>query len=400
MRRLTDWWTFSDTDLGEDLRRFGISTPILAVATFICVAVFQNCDGHLAAISNQIVPAVPAINNGLLWGIYQVPSVGQQSYQDFEAMVGKRPTVVGTSAWWLDKYDWSGFTNLYATPNGSNNWANEVSGRGSLPLMLWQPYDPDGIDCHSGAPYFANLRKYSAREVASGAFDTYIRNWATEVAAFKKPILFRTMHELNAERKLTSQSPCDYATAWDASLTIDGVVVNTPADVIAAWRHIVTIFREQGATNAKWVWSVLSWESTNFGGNNSIALTDIYPGDDYVDWIGIECYIFSGDPWSACTDKAHGIYNEVTSLAPNKPLMIAEMGAYQSNTGLDKKPDWITESLDPARENSIFKKFPKVKAILYWHDNRSEYSDLSINSSVDSENSFKAAIRSSVYLSP
>lgn len=259
---------------------------------------FQNC-GRFSGSTDLIAPAACcSLSQGVLGGEYQVPSDGQQTMAEFESMSGKRPSLVGNNSWWLDKYDWSGFKNLYANPdtgNPANNWANAVVAQGSIPVMLWNAYDPDGIDCSSAKPYFDRLLLYRASNIANGKFDNYIRKWASDIKAFGRPIWMRTMHELNSKKMLTDAQPCQSANSWDAALHINGERINTYQDVIAAWRRIVTIFREEGATNVQWVWSVLAWESIPFGGTNEVALKDIYPGDEFVDWIGIECYNLPSD---------------------------------------------------------------------------------------------------------
>ena len=40
---------------------------------------------------------------------------------------------------------------------------------------------------------------------------------------------------------------------------------STPAQFIAAWRHVVTVFRAVGATNVKWLWAVNNFSSETSG---------------------------------------------------------------------------------------------------------------------------------------
>ena len=63
----------------------------------------------------------------------------------------------------------------------------------------------------------------------------------------------------------------------------------SPATFVAAWRHVVTIFREQGARNVTWLWTV----------NIVDGLSDVtdpapwWPGSSYVNWVGIDGYYYS-----------------------------------------------------------------------------------------------------------
>ena len=52
---------------------------------------------------------------------------------------------------------------------------------------------------------------------------------------------------------------------------------NDPALYQAAFRHVVEVFRAEGATNVQWVWSPA-------GQGNALAY---YPGDDVVDYVGL-----------------------------------------------------------------------------------------------------------------
>ena len=55
---------------------------------------------------------------------------------------------------------------------------------------------------------------------------------------------------------------------------------------MAAWRHIVTVFRQQGADNVTWLWTVNIVDQK--GGIPSPAAW--WPGASYVTWVGIDGY--------------------------------------------------------------------------------------------------------------
>ena len=54
-----------------------------------------------------------------------------------------------------------------------------------------------------------------------------------------------------------------------------------PATFIAAWRHIVNLFRRQGADNVSWLWTIRA-------GRADTRLTAWWPGARYVTWVGID----------------------------------------------------------------------------------------------------------------
>ena len=102
---------------------------------------------------------------------------------------------------------------------------------------------------------------------------------------------------------------------WAAS--VNG---NTPASYVASWRHVHDIFRAAGASNVLWVWA------PNAGGPTPIS--QVYPGDAYVDIIGMDGYNrgngITGD--QTPSQVFSSLLSSVRSLAPSKPVLITETG--------------------------------------------------------------------------
>jgi hypothetical protein len=53
---------------------------------------------------------------------------------------------------------------------------------------------------------------------------------------------------------------------------------------VGAWRHIVTLFRQEGAENVTWLWTLQADQP----GTGPIA--SWWPGASYVTWVGIDGY--------------------------------------------------------------------------------------------------------------
>ena len=62
----------------------------------------------------------------------------------------------------------------------------------------------------------------------------------------------------------------------------------SPAVFVAAWRHIVTLFRQQGADDVTWLWTTNIIDAK--GGIPDPA--PWWPGEQYVTWIGIDGYYY------------------------------------------------------------------------------------------------------------
>ena len=91
----------------------------------------------------------------------------------------------------------------------------------------------------------------------------------------------------------------------------------TPAEFVAAWRHIHDLFAAAGATNVIWVWN-----PNIVNPMPDVELAPYWPGDAYVDWVGITGYFPTTGP-----DTFAGVYGptmaEVRKFT-SKPFIIAE----------------------------------------------------------------------------
>ena len=94
---------------------------------------------------------------------------------------------------------------------------------------------------------------------------------------------------------------------------------------------------------------------------NNIA--QYYPGPDYVDWLGLSVYgqQYVEDHWSPFEPLFDWPYTEITKLEPNKPVMLAEWGIGEFPQ-FGSKSGFITEAFE------IMKKYPKVKAAVFWNE--------------------------------
>lgn len=137
--------------------------------------------------------------------------------------------------------------------------------------------------------------------IISGQEDTVIQNYALQFGTLGVPMVLDFDHEFNGP--------------WFKW----GYTHTNPADFVAAWRRMVDIFRENGATNVLWVWNpnVDGAETTN-------NLKAWYPGDAYVNWIGLDGYFYStGDTFTSVFNPTLTEIRQFTKL----PWFIVETGA-------------------------------------------------------------------------
>ncbi|MEV4344360.1 glycosyl hydrolase [Actinoplanes sp. NPDC049596] len=140
----------------------------------------------------------------------------------------------------------------------------------------------------------------------------------------------------------------------------------TARDYAAMYRHVVKRLRAKGADNIVTVLVHMAYvpHATKSWFNQ------MYPGDDYVDWIGFDTYAYS-DPGYGHGDFAEilnrrlegkrawpGFYSWAVSRHPNKPLMLAEWGVWSSKRNTRYKADFYR------RMGHDIRKFPRIKAMV------------------------------------
>ena len=111
----------------------------------------------------------------------------------------------------------------------------------------------------------------SLAAIASGQYDSYLSGYAEAVRSYGHPVVLSFGHEMNG-----------HWYPWAYTHTSPGVFV-------AAWRHIVTLFRELGARNVTWLWTV----NIIVTSGNIPSPGPWWPGSSYVTWVGIDGYYYS-----------------------------------------------------------------------------------------------------------
>jgi mannan endo-1,4-beta-mannosidase len=217
-----------------------IGAAVITVAAVVLVVVLHG----KSAGSRTVDPDAPTAASrplapGSYLGVYE-PGV-PDSYagiKTFAASTGVQPTVIVYYSGWLEKFQ-AGFATLAARHD-------------AVPLVQ---INPEGV---------------SIKAIASGHYDPYLRSYASAVKAFGRHVIISFGHEMNG--------------SWYSW----GYQHTAPAVFVAAWRHIVTVFRQVGADNVTWLWTI----------NISECRCRIdspehwWPGSSYVNWVGIDGYYY------------------------------------------------------------------------------------------------------------
>ncbi|MEV6632846.1 DNRLRE domain-containing protein [Actinoplanes sp. NPDC051470] len=162
-------------------------------------------------------------------------------------------------------------------------------------------------------------------------------------------------------------------------------------DFAAMYRHTILRLRSKGLTNAINVMAYMGnekWMSQSWW-------KDLYPGDDVVDWMGLDSYVSAekgyyhygmfADLLDRQGKTGPDFYEWATTKHASKPLMIAEWGAYHRiGKPADKAPQY--NSVRPE-----LSKRPAIKAIVHFdteHDDEGDR-DISITSTKTGLAAFK-----------
>jgi hypothetical protein len=264
----------------------------------------------------------------------------------FSSLVGRKQSIIHWFQDWVMDFDPA--------------YMDAAVAREGMPLVSWEPWKfgegPKQPD-------------YALGKIIEGKHDSYIRRWARAAAAWGKPFYLRFAHEMNGD--WTSWSP--------------GVNGNTTADFVSAWRRVYSIFRQEGATNAKWVWSpVADYEGTT-------PYKAVYPGDAYVNWVGVSGYNWgdtrSWSYWQSFSEVFGKSYSKLKTMT-RKPIMIPEVASAES--GGDKAA-WIKKAF----LEDIPSTFPRIRAVVWFQANKEN--DWRVDSSPSSLKAYREVVASTYY---
>ena len=282
-------------------------------------------------------------------GVFREGAPRDMNYiYQFAQQAGKKPAMI---MWYQD---WAQEFPKEAAMN--------VINYGAVPHIVWEPW------------YWGDREKVKLKDIIAGKWDNYIRSWAIAIKDFGHPVFLRPMHEFNID-----------GYPW-------GIVHNekNPEVIIKAFRHIVEIFKREGANNVKFVWAPMNYSYPDEPWND---WTKAYPGDDYVDWIGFDGYNWgttqSWSQWTAFKYMFRDQARLARKLWPTKPIMIAEFGCAEQ--GGDKAA-WIKEI--PGYLKTSMR---HIDAII-WFDIKKE-TDWRINSSEKSLAAFRQIMKDPIFSS-
>jgi hypothetical protein len=219
-----------------------------------------------AALPAGLVPPGPGVPVGVYeQGFPRSPGL----LGSFRSATGIRPRLGVYYSGWGERF-WTSF-------------ADAARAGGAVPVVQLQP---DGI---------------ALATITAGHWDSYLSAYADAVRAYGHPVILSFGHEMNGDWY-----------SW-------GSGHETPWEFVAAWRHVVTVFRVAGASNVAWLWTVSSASEAGQAG----WLGQWWPGQGWADLVGIDGYYYrASDSYASVFGTTFGQIRQFTSA----PVVISEVG--------------------------------------------------------------------------
>ncbi|MBF4631577.1 beta-mannanase [Clavibacter michiganensis subsp. phaseoli] len=316
------------------------TTLILGLA--LTAGILTAASPASAATTGQAASGAPAVSDTRLrFGVATPggPTAGGE-LDAVAAQVGESPSIV------LSYADFTQAPPITAL--------DSVAARGAETLLTWEPWE-------AGAG--ANQPAYTNASIAAGDHDAYIREWGAALAKWGGPVYLRYAHEMNGDWY-----------PW-----AEGVDGNGAGSYAAAWRHVHDVVVGAGATEVRWVWT------PNVPYTGSTALAGLYPGDAYVDVVGLDGYNWgtgiTGHSWVQPADLFGPGLERLRGIAPGKPIIVAETAS--SEVG-GSKARWDQDLV------AYLQAQPDVQAFV-WFDMDKE-ADWRIGSSASSATALRDAL--------
>jgi autotransporter-associated beta strand protein len=257
---------------------------------------------------------------------------------------------------------WTSGSSTNGTAAFSTTAMDFIRNHGSIPLFTWQPENSS----------LEVSQSFTLANITNGIYDSYITTWAVAAKNWGHPFFLRFAHEMNGN--------------WYPWCS--GVNGNTSGQYVQAWRHMHDIFTSVGATNVTWVWCV------NVVSGLPTPINQLYPGDNYVDWISLDGYNRLANSWQDFSNIAATTITQLTNIAPGKPIMVAETGCNQTNNPTETKAQWFLNTLT----NYLPLVQPRIKAWVYFNStNTSDGNDWRITVPSNAVTGYQQGIALSYY---
>lgn len=275
-----------------------------------------------------VIPSTPTLASiknpqSRYFGLYTAQSPFSWSeFDDVTNKVGEQPNSAGY---------FQGWDQDFRADAVQRSWA-----KGDLPVITWES---QSSTAGNNEP---DQSEYSLGNIIDGDFDAYLKKYADAIVANGQPVGIRLDQEMNATWYPWSEDGgIDKKTGL-----VKPVNGNSPGQYVEMWKHVHDVFAGEGANDyVNWIWAPNRINNLTASHKTLEYNKSLYPGDDYVDWIGMSGYERpSGDgPQDGTFQDTFGDTLSILRQVSTKPIFLAEVGATEGG-GL--KAGWITNLFD------------------------------------------------------
>lgn len=230
------------------------------------------------------------------------------------------------------------FVDWYTPVRNVTHTLTHVSERGTMPILTWEPHGLTTVEIADGQ------RQITLRNGRTMSIAKYIDDFANGVCRIVNqtgvPVFIRPMHEMNGNWY-----------TWGISYqAADGTFPNTNEAYKLAWARIYYSFESRCGDLVHFVWAV-----NHFSVGGGATILGTYPGDDQVDYVGIDGYNWGSHGWGwqdfdMLFVEALCVVHEQTP----KPILLSEIG---TSEGGGNKAEWIKEMYTRILETPRIKGF-------------------------------------------
>lgn len=271
----------------------------------------------------------------ILWGAYTGWLKSQ--VEDFEKKVGRQTNYLAAFVHWGNESEFPAELADFAKKSNKTL------------IIFWEAMDYNITS--PGDP------RFSYSQILGGKFDQYIFDFAKAAKDYGGPIILVPFEEMNGNW-------------YPWSVTQNG---NSAAEHIRSYRYLKNFFF--GISNVKFGWAVNSLSEPDVSGNK---IEELYPGKDYVDFVGVNGFNF-GEPWQSFEEIFGSVLQKLAEF--NKPIIIFSMACADGG----KKAEWI--------EDALIGQIPKYPNLVGWSwFNENKEKDWRVWSDANSLKSFQKSL--------
>ncbi len=290
---------------------------------------------------------LPPPHGYLYHGVYPGGRTGEeddltlQDLRSYERAAGK------AAAWVYFSHNWYRGRSF---PRKTAEWIWKAGSVPYIRLMLRSSPEEDVAD-----PLF------TLAAINSGKFDADLRRWCEGARDFGFPLLVEYGTEVNG-------SWFPWNGAWNGGGRTDGYgdpkFPDGPERFRDAYRRIIGICRAVGADNITWVFHL---NDDDYPAAPWNRFENYYPGDAWIDWIGISVYGALTPFDEECDDfqaALDAVYPRVVKMVDaDKPIFVAEFGV-AANNPLCNQERWAERAL---RSLTSFR-WPRIIGFSWWNE--------------------------------